>query len=81
MLPRRGFDHGAAGLEAALALGGFDDIERDAVLDGAAGVEELHLGGQGAAQAAADVVQPHQRRTADGAENVSLNVQRGGLNW
>jgi len=40
---RRGFDERAAGFELALALGRLDQVQADAILDGAAGILILEL--------------------------------------
>ncbi len=61
-------DHGAARLQAAVALGGIDHRQADAVLDRAAGVLRFELEEERAGAG----VQPrhaHQRRVADELEN------------
>ncbi|MCY1536772.1 hypothetical protein D9M68_722420 [compost metagenome] len=63
----RAFDHGAAGLQQAAALGVADDVERGAVLDRAARVQEFGLAVDIAAGLGAQPRQPDQRGVANGA--------------
>ena len=77
----RGLDDRAAGTQAAVLLGGLDQADRDAVLDRAARVEELHLGDELRRQPGADAAQAYQRRVADrvedGVPDVGLQVGGG----
>ena len=61
-------DHGAAGLQAAVALGGIDHRQADPVLDRAAGVLRFELQEQRAG-AGVEPRHAHQRRVADELEN------------
>ena len=67
-------DDRAARPQAAVALGGLDQAQRDAVLDRAARVEQLELGHELRRQAGADAAQAHQRRLADRVEDRVLDV-------
>ena len=71
-------DDRAAGHQPAVALGGLDQRDRDAVLDRAARVERLELGDQARAQAGADPRQPDERRVADRVEDRVLQNRCGG---
>ena len=62
-------DDRPAGAEAAVALGGVDQVDRDPVLDRAAGVEQLELGDELRRQAGADAAEPDERRVADRVED------------
>ena len=64
-----GLDDRAAGLELALGFGLLDHGEPDPVLDRAARVQILELCEQPRLHAAADRVQPHDRRVADELEH------------
>ena len=76
----RGLDDQAAGLEPPLPFGGLDHRETDAVLDRAAGVEELRLRPHRRFHARRHPVQPDQRRPADRLEDggVRLSVRGQG---
>ena len=63
---RRALDQRAAGLEQPLALEVFEDAAGGAVLDRAAGVQELGLAEDLAAGLVAEPAQTDQRRVADG---------------
>ena len=60
-------------------LGRLDQPQRDAVLDRAARVEQLHLGDELRLEAGADAAQPHERRLADRVEDrvSDVGLQRG----
>ena len=57
-------DHGVL-VDQAGRLGGLDHVQADAVLDAAAGVEELQLGNHVGVAAFGQAVDAHQRRVAD----------------
>ncbi len=63
------FDDRAAGLQQAVALGGLDQRDRDAVLDRTAGVERLELRDQPRTHAGPDARQPDERGIADRVED------------
>mmetsp|Transcript_37917 Transcript_37917/g.118859 ORF Transcript_37917/g.118859 Transcript_37917/m.118859 type:complete len:480 (-) Transcript_37917:314-1753(-) len=77
-VPARRLDERVAGLDAALLLGVLHHALADAVLDGAARVEELALEQQLALDAliARDAVAAHQRRVPDGAEHAVQDAVR-----
>ena len=61
-------DDRVAGLQAAFALGGFDHVEADAVLDGTAGVHRLDFGPHFGMFGAGHPPQPHDRSRSDELE-------------
>ena len=65
------------GLQAAVALRGLDHADRDAVLDRAAGVEDLELRDDLGLQAGADAGQPDERRVPDRVEDRVLDLGHG----
>ncbi len=65
----RAFDDDAARLQQSLLLGVADDVERGAILDRLAGVEELRLAENGAAGRLGGALELDQRRVADGFED------------
>ncbi len=73
---RGGLDDGAAGLQGALALGGVDHRDADAVFDRVAGVEALHLRQHGGLDALNHPVQLDERRAADEMEDVLVVVHK-----
>ena len=70
-------DDRAAGAQAAVALRGLDHPDRDAVLDRAAGVEDLELRHDLGLQAGADAGQPDERRVPDRVEDRLLDLGHG----
>ncbi len=67
-------DDRAAGLEPAVPLGRLDEPDRDAVLDRAAGVEQLELRDDLGLQAGADAGQSDERRLPDRVEDRVLDL-------
>ena len=67
-------DDDAAGLQQAALLGVLDDVERGAILDRAAGVEELGLAEDRAAGRLGGAPQLDQRRVADRADKTVAYV-------
>ena len=70
---RRRLDDRAAGLELTARLGGVDDGHPDAVLDGAGGVVELELRGDGRLRSVGDLVESDEWRVADQLGHVVVN--------
>src|ERR1700752_4098023 len=70
----RSLDDDAAGAQQALLLGILDDGERGAVLDRAAGVEELSLAQDPAAGRLGGGLQLDQRRAADAVDETMANI-------
>ena len=64
----RRLDDRAAGPKLPVPLGGLDHREPDAILVGAAGIEELELREQRRRHVGAEPVEPHDRRRADEVE-------------
>ncbi len=60
-----------------VAFGGLDHRHADAVLDAAQRIEKLALERDGRVQAGGDVVEPHERRVADGLDDVIVNLAAG----
>jgi hypothetical protein len=52
-----------------MELGIFDNRERDAILDAAAGIEKLAFAQDGCMQTGRDPVEAHHRRPADAVED------------
>ncbi|MNZ97336.1 hypothetical protein D3C78_1165690 [compost metagenome] len=73
-----GFDDGAAGAQAAIALGGVDHRQADAILDRTAGVLRFELEEQ-CARAGIEAADTHQRRIADQFEHGRAGVVRHGV--
>jgi hypothetical protein len=71
---RRRLDQRPGRPQAAVAFGGLDQPQRDAVLDRSTRVEELQLRDELRLQARLDPAQAHQRRVADGVEDRVLDV-------
>ena len=76
VLPLVPFDDRSARLEPPLALGLLDDRHADAILDRAAGIEELRLRVDRRAHAARHAVQPDERRPSDRVEHVVVRLSR-----
>ena len=80
----RRFDEGVAGLDPALPLGVFDHPPADPILDTSPGIEEFALGENlhalrcQAGHLLGDGVEPHERRIADGREDVGADGISGG---
>ena len=72
-IARGGLDDLGLRSEAAVALGGLDHCNADAVFDAAEGVKELRLEGDRGLRAVRDAVELDERRPADGAEDVGMN--------
>ena len=71
-----GLNDGAAGFDLAVAFGGFDHAQADAILDRARRVVAFEFGEEFAG-AGIQVREFHQRRVADQVENVSVSGQWG----
>jgi len=87
----RGLDQRVAFFQQSAALGRLDEIQADAVLDGAAGILVLELQEQ-LARAGVDTPHRHERRVADHLQHVAVarsghgrdctpGNRSAGLNW
>ena len=61
-------------VDLAVAFGGLDHGHADAVLHAAERIEKLALEGDGGVETGGDVVEPHERRVADGLDDVVENL-------
>ena len=64
-----------SGAKATLTLGRFDHREADAVLNGACGIERLHLHEDGRSETLIEPRYLHQRRIAERVGQVFINAR------
>src|SRR5262249_10823315 len=79
-VPRRSLDDHAAGADETARLGVAEDGGGGAVLEGAAGIQDLGLPDDRASGELRRLAQPDERRVADGLEDAVADVH-GGERW